>query len=303
MQRLIHTVAAAQEGLRLDTCLRKAWGFSTALLQTLKATDGVRVEGAFRYMNQKVRDGERIEVQLPPESPTDAPLESGPVAVLYEDETLLALDKPPGMLVHPSLSVHHGTLLGAALGYLAAKGAPPVLHPVHRLDRDTSGCVLFARHGFAKAHLTAQLRAGQVEKRYQALAFGPFPAQAGEIDLPIGEDPDNRLLRRIDPQGRPARTRYQVLATQQVCHKTVSRLALFPETGRTHQLRLHCLALGAPLLGDPQYTLPEARALSEALRLSAQCLHAGGLGFVHPVTGKWMEVISPPRRLEAIFNA
>lgn len=299
---LRHSVALEQGGLLLHTVLKRDLRFSTAMLQTLKAVGGVAVGGESRYMNQRVYPGECIEVSFPQEPPTDAPVESGEIHVLYEDEALLALDKPPGMLVHPSLSSHYGTLLGLALGHLAAKGETPVLHPVHRLDRDTSGIVLFARHGFVQAHLMSQMKRGEMGKQYAAIACGKPVQNSGEIRLAIDRDPDNYLLRQVALHGKPAVTRYQVLAGFQRKGFALSRLALWPQTGRTHQLRVHCAALGMPLLGDLQYATEESAAISRALGVQGQCLHDEALSFIHPLCGKTVEISCQPERFGAILG-
>lgn len=293
---LCHRVGEGESGLTLRTLLCRELRFSTAMIQKLKATDGVRVNEKMRRMNEKLSAGDEVRVTFPPEPPTDAPVETGPLAVLYLDDFLLAAEKPPGMLTHPSLKQHRGTLVSRGLGYLASIGQTPVLHSVNRLDRDTSGIVLFARHGFAHAHLMAQMKEGSVVKRYEALVVGRMPRCTGEIRLPIGRAPDSYLTRRIDEGGQAAHTRYAVREVFHIRGATVSRVDLWPITGRTHQLRLHCLSVGAPLLGDTQYLTPASQALSRQLGLDGQLLHAASLSFVHPADGRPVEIHCPMTR-------
>ena len=152
------------------------------------------------------------------------------------------------MLTHPSLKQHHGTLVGLALGYLADRGERPVLHPTNRLDRDTSGIVLFARHAFAHADLMEQMRKGLVRKRYLGLVYGEMPKDRGVIDCRIGRAQDSFLTRRVDAGGLPARTEYQVREVHAFQGQRLSLVHLWPITGLTLQLRLHCLFHAAPLV-------------------------------------------------------
>lgn len=300
MLRFSYRVPPSQDGLTLRSLLKRELRFSTAMVQKLKATDGVRVQGEVLRVFQRVTTGMEVEFQLPPELPTDAPVEHGPLTVLYEDAGLLAVEKPPGMLTHPSLKQHHGTLVSLALGYVEKKGEAPTLHPLHRLDRDTSGIVAFAKHAHIQGHWMEQLKAGQVEKDYLGLALGRMPSQSGDIEGSVGRAPDSYLTRRVDPEGLPAKTAYRELAVHTIDGHTVTEVLLCPVTGRTHQLRLHCLSAGAPLLGDTQYDTPESRRIAEAWGLAGQMLHAWRLAFWHPLTGDRLEIRCPMTRHQAV---
>jgi 23S rRNA pseudouridine1911/1915/1917 synthase len=206
--------------------------------------------------------------------------------LLYEDRDILAVDKPAGVLVHPSRAQYRGTLLSRALGYLRETGQPLCAHPVHRLDRGTSGIVLFAKHPHIQARWMRALQAGAVQKTYEALALGAFPALEGRIDAPIARASAAGQRREARRDGQPALTDYRALETLSVRGRVVTRVAFFPATGRTHQLRVHSLWAGCPLLGDALYCTPESLALSQALGLDAQLLRAVALAFPHPLTGE-----------------
>jgi 23S rRNA pseudouridine1911/1915/1917 synthase len=218
-----------------------------------------------------------ISVPLEEETP-QYPAENAPFTILYEDEHLLAVDKPAGMLIHPSRAQFTGTLANRVLGYYQRTGQNCAFHPMTRLDRDTFGIVLLAKN----AHIHALLQQSEVEKTYHAVVFGGFPAESGIIDVPIARKPLPSLLREVRADGKPSLTRYQVLETTENC----TRVALQPVTGRTHQLRVHCAHLGCPILGDPQYGSPESLTFSREKGIKTQLLCAKRLTFTHPITGK-----------------
>ena len=212
-----------------------------------------------------------ITVPLDEEEP-DYPPQDGPLTILYEDEHLMAVDKPAGMLIHPSRSRFDGTLANYVLGYYQKTGQKCAFHPVTRLDRDTFGIVLLSKN----SHIHALMQASDVEKIYHALVLGPWEPDTGTIDAPIARKPLPSLLREIRPDGKPSVTEYRVLER----HHGYTKLALRPVTGRTHQLRLHCAYIGHPILGDPQYGNEES-----AFGLPHQMLCARSLQFRHPITG------------------
>jgi 23S rRNA pseudouridine1911/1915/1917 synthase len=206
------------------------------------------------------------------------PAEFGKLTILYEDAHLLAVDKPAGMLIHPSHSRLTGTLANLVLGHYQTTGQNCAFHPLTRLDRDTSGIVLLAKN----SHIHSLLQNISVKKTYHALVYG-YPAEDhGTINAPIARKPLPSLLREIHPQGKPSVTEYRVLEK----HPGYSKLALTPITGRTHQLRLHCSYMGFPILGDPQYGTEESTAFSAQWALPGQLLCACSLELNHPITGE-----------------
>ena len=277
---LTHT--AQREG-RLSSFLREEMALSAGLMNRLKWKERILVNGKPEHTDFPVKVGDEICVLL--EDPNiEYPAEEGPLTVLYEDAFLLAVDKPAGMLIHPSRSRLTGTLANFVQGYYQKTGQSCAFHPITRLDRDTFGVVLLAKN----PHIHSLLQAGPMEKRYHALTLGGPEADSGIIDAPIARKPLPSLLREIRPDGKPSVTEYRVLERRE----KLCKLELQPITGRTHQLRLHCAHMGFPILGDPQYNSPASQALSQELGLQTQLLCAKTLRFPHPITGKPMEIHS-----------
>lgn len=271
---LTHT--ADREG-RLSSFLRGEMRMSSSLMNKLKWGDSIQVNGVPRHTNFPVGPGDVITVSLEEQTP-EYPAEDGPLTVLYEDDHILVVDKPAGMLIHPSRAKNEGTLANFVAGYYRRTGQSSAFHPVTRLDRDTFGIVLLAKN----AHVHTLLQETDIRKIYHAYVFGGPEEDEGTIDAAIDRRPLPSLLRYVSPQGRPALTEYRVIRRED----RVCKLALRPVTGRTHQLRVHCAYLGFPILGDPQYGSEESQHFSEKLGLQHQMLCAKRLEFIHPVTGE-----------------
>lgn len=277
---LKHTAVRAG---RLSSFLKDELHMSSGLINRLKWQNRILVNGKPEHNDYAVRSGDVITALLDDPQP-DYPAEDGPLTILYEDEHLLAVDKPAGMLIHPSRSRLTGTLANYVLGYYRRTGQSCAYHPLTRLDRDTFGIVLLAKN----SHIHSLLQASPVHKTYQALVFGGPEADSGIIDAPIARMPLPSLLRHVHPEGKSSVTEYRVLQkTGKLC-----KLELRPVTGRTHQLRVHCAYMGFPILGDPQYGNKDSQALSEKLGLYHQLLCACALSFPHPVTGTAMTIHS-----------
>lgn len=267
---------ALREG-SLSSFLRGELRMSSGLMNRLKWGDGLRVNGTARRTNYPVVPGDVITVELDEEEP-EYPAQDGPLTVLYEDDFLLAVDKPAGMLIHPSRSRNEGTLANLVAGYYRRTGQHCAFHPLTRLDRDTFGIVLLAKNSY----IHTLLQETPVQKTYHAMTFGGPEADSGVIDAPIARRPLPSLLREIRPDGKPSVTRFRVLErSREVC-----KLELQPVTGRTHQLRVHCAGSGFPILGDPQYGTEASRACSDSLGLTYQRLCAKELQLTHPLNGQ-----------------
>lgn len=277
---LKHT--ADREG-RLSSFLQGELKMSTGLMNKLKWGDGIQVNGEPQRTSFAVRPGDVITVRLEEEEP-EYPAEDGPLHVLYEDDFLLVVDKPAGMLIHPSRAKNNGTLANFVARYFRKKGINCAFHPMTRLDRDTFGIVLLAKN----AHIHSLLQQTEVQKTYHAMVFGYPQQETGVIDAPIARRPLPSLLRYVSPEGKPCLTEYQVLEK----YDGYAKLALRPVTGRTHQLRVHCEHMGFPILGDPQYATEESRQFSEQFGLKYQQLCAKQLEFIHPMTGEAMCLLS-----------
>lgn len=270
------SITAVRPG-RLSSFLLGELKLSTGLMNKLKWGDSIRVNGTPQHTNFPVQPGDVITVTLEEETP-EYPAEEGDLTILYEDEWLLAVDKPAGMLIHPSRARNTGTLANFVAGYYQKTGQKSAFHPLTRLDRDTFGIVLLAKN----SHIHALLQQEKPRKTYHALVYGAPPEECGTVTAAIARCPLPSLLRRIDPEGKPCITEYRVLE-----HGLgTTTLELHPITGRTHQLRLHCAYLGCPILGDPQYGTEESTAYSARLGIQTQLLCAKQLEFTHPITGE-----------------
>ena len=252
---------------------------STGLMNKLKWGDALRVNGAAQRTNYPVSPGDVITVAFPEETP-EYPAEAGELSILYEDEAILAVDKPAGMLIHPSRAKNTGTLANLVAGYYQKTGQHLAFHPMTRLDRDTFGIVLLAKN----AYVHTRLQENGAKKTYHALVYGRPEGDSGVIDAPIARRELPSLLRYVNPEGKPSLTQWQLLETGDGW----SKLALRPVTGRTHQLRVHCAYMGFPILGDPQYGSEKSQTFSARLGLGHQMLCAKILEFSHPITGKPM---------------
>ena len=268
---------------QLSSFLRGELKMSYGLVNKLKWGDALRVNGEPRRTNYPVEPGDVVTVALDEPEP-EYPAQQGPLTVLYEDEYLLAVDKPAGMLIHPSRSKFDGTLANFVLGYYQKTGQKSAFHPLTRLDRDTFGIVLLAKN----AHVHTLLQQEPVKKTYHALVLQGPEGEEGTIDAPIARCPLPSLLRCISPEGKPSVTKYRVLERKE----GLCRLALSPITGRTHQLRLHCQYMGFPILGDPQDNTPESWELSQRMGLTHQLLCAKRLELNHPITGQALRLES-----------
>lgn len=277
----------AERNCKLLSILRRELGMSSTLVSRVKWQNALFVNGEAAHTDRLVNIGDEVTVILS-EQVEGYEAEPMELHILYEDEFLIALDKPFGVMMHPSPSRNSGTLANGLLHYYRETNQPCAVHPVSRLDRDTFGVVLFAKSAHVHAKCCALHRQGGIEKTYEAAVFGCPKQTEGEIDLPIGRVGGGSLLRKIAPDGQKAVSRYRVL---KACAQT-AHLALRPLTGRTHQLRLHCLASGFPILGDPQYNTEASKCFSDAFGLSHQQLCAVSLRLAHPMTGEILTITS-----------
>ena len=273
----------ARRSGRLSSFLREEMEMSAGLMNRLKWQDKLYVNGVPRHTDYPVAPEDVITVPLEEPEP-QYPAQEGSLTILYEDEHILAVDKPAGMLIHPSRSQFTDTLANFVAGYYQKTGQAAAFHPVTRLDRDTFGVVLLGKN----SHTHALLSQNPLEKTYEALVYGAPTQAEGVIDAPIARRPLPSLLRQVSPEGKPSLTRYRVLSWQE---KT-ALLALIPVTGRTHQLRVHCAYMGFPIVGDPQYGSPESQAFSKEMGAATQLLCAKTLRFSHPITKTPMEITS-----------
>jgi len=312
-------VGAPSAGTRLDLFLVSACSdLSRARIQKLIEEGAVRLSGGPAKRSQVVRAGDEVEVEVPEPRETVVLPEDIPLSILYEDEHLLAIDKPAGLVVHPAPGHASGTLVNALLHHVRNwKGVGGELRPgiVHRLDRDTSGVLLVAKTDLAHASLSRQMKKRSMRKEYLALVAGVPRVRKGEVAFAIGRDPRDRKRMKAfraaeaPPAGaREARTLYEIEREWFPLGLTLLRCRLV--TGRTHQIRVHLAASNLPVVGDPAYGKPRYErvrdpALKKRLALfPRQALHAERIGFRHPATGEPIEIAAPmPEDLAGLLAA
>ncbi len=290
-------VPGTQEALPLRSFLKRQ-GFSLHLWRRLKHQGRVTVNGETVIAAlTSVGPGDEVICEMPEASPVE-PL-AMPLDIRYEDDWLLIVNKPPQQLVHPvSRKRPEPTLANAVTHYYETTGQPLIFHPLHRLDRNTSGLVLIAKQPHVQARLTSP-RGALFHRRYLGITEGAPPTPEGLIDAPLARKEGSLIEQTVTPAGRPAQTRYRTLARAE----GLTLLELSPLTGRTHQIRVHLAHLGLPLLGDDLYSQPSPL-------IARQALHAWRVELPHPATGEPLTVTAPPpedmgqllRRFAAAFD-
>jgi 23S rRNA pseudouridine1911/1915/1917 synthase len=297
----IELLAGDEAGERLDTWLAARLDVSRSRATQLIEEGRVTLNGAAPKKRDRPAPGDRIEVRIPPPAPSHLAAEAIPLAIVYQDDDLLVIDKSAGLVVHPAPGNPTGTLVNAllhAVGDLSGIGG--VLRPgiVHRLDKDTSGLMVVAKHDEAHRTLSAELKARRIRRAYLTAAWGHLPQDTVAVDAPIGRHATERKRMAVVPDGRPARTRFIRLERWRAAELLRAEL----DTGRTHQIRVHLLHLGHPVVGDRTYAAERHKgfggpergwAAGLAKRVPRQFLHATELRFTHPRTGEAMRFDSP----------
>ena len=313
-------VGRASAGKRLDRFLAAVCSdISRSRLQRLIEDGRVRVDGAVeRRASRTTMDGQTVEVTLPETPPKTALLaEDIPLEILYEDDQLLILNKPPGIVVHPAPGHYSGTVANAILHHcrenLPAGGDPLRPGIIHRLDRETSGALVVAKTDRAHEALARQMKRRQIRKEYVALTAGRPPVRKGSVDLAIGRDPKDRkrmkgFAHAAPPSIREAKTLYAIEREWPAIDMALLRLTLV--TGRTHQIRVHLAAIRCPVVGDPEYGRPkyphvrDSELKKRLLEFPRQALHAERIAFLHPVTREAVDVTAPwPADLVELLSA
>jgi 23S rRNA pseudouridine1911/1915/1917 synthase len=299
-------VPTAESGARFDVWLSaRLPGVSRTRIKSLVESGLALIDGRRVKPSHRLKAGETVEARIPPPPPAEISPEAIPLRILYEDDAVLVVDKPAGMVTHPGAGRMTGTLAAAALAHapqIAGVGGPRRPGIVHRLDKGTSGAIAVAKTQQAYDDLTAQLARRSVSRRYLCVVHGDVGPAAGVIDKPIARDERSRVRMAIAREGRGKRavTRFRVLERFRGATLVECRL----ETGRTHQIRVHMASLGHPLVGDGTYGRRRAPDLEGWSRRSGGvALHAAELGFTHPVTGSRIDVVSPlPDRIVQILS-
>lgn len=289
METIRLTVTSEEAGQRADSLLaRRLEGLTRSAAARLLEEGRVTDRGRPAAKNLRVQPGQVLEVQLPePEEPEARP-QNIPLDVVYEDQDVIVVNKPTGMVVHPAPGHPDGTLVNALLYHcgesLSGIGGQKRPGIVHRIDRDTSGLIIAAKNDAAHAFLAAQLADHTLARTYECLAVGNFKEDSGTVDAPIGRHRTDRKKMAVVPDGRRAVTHWEVIAR----YRGVTHLRCRLETGRTHQIRVHLAYIGHPILGDTVYG-----AKKPVPGLTGQCLHATALEFIHPATGKKISLTCP----------
>ncbi len=291
MKKLFFTVTEEMEEERVDKVLPELIdSLSRSYIQQLIKEGRLEVNGRPVKANYRVRSRDEIRLELPPAIEPDIRPENIPLDILYEDEDVLVVNKPKGMVVHPAPGHYSHTLVNAVMYHCKdnLSGINGILRPgiVHRIDRDTTGSIIICKNDYSHNHIAAQLKEHSVVRRYHAICHGTVREDEGTIDAPIGRHPtDRRKMAVNNHNGKTAITHYRVL--QRFREYTYLECRL--ETGRTHQIRVHMSSIGHPLLGDEVY----AGCRRNPYKLQGQCLHAKILGFIHPVSMDYIETDAP----------
>lgn len=288
---LEHTVAADEAGRTVQELLTGPMQVSRRMIQKLTRAKGILLNRRPAFLGRKVRAGDVISARVGVDEHAGLASVAMPLAIVHEDGEVLVIDKPPFILVHPTSPEQRETLSHGVAHHFEHRGVKAKVRPVHRIDRDTSGLVLFAKTALAHSRLDPQLHPGALDRAYLALVSGAVDGDSGVVDAPIGRDPRNPQLRAVRNDGDAARTRWRVM--ERFPRATLLELEL--ETGRTHQIRVHMAHLGHAVLGDRQY----GRAGTSLIR--RQALHAARLAFAHPATGEHVTFEAPlPEDMRAL---
>lgn len=288
-QQLSFILEQVDAGKRLDKLLQlKLPGMTRSAVQKLMDQGYVTKNGIAISKNEKGNAGDCIMVTVPAPTPLEVKAQDIPLEIVFEDEDLLVVNKPKGMVVHPAAGNDNGTLVNALLHHCgdSLSGINGVIRPgiVHRIDKDTSGLLVVAKNDTAHQKLAQQIKEHSFTRIYEAVVYGHIREEEGIVDAPIGRHPtDRKKMAVTDKNARHAVTHYRVL--QQYDGFTHIQLKL--ETGRTHQIRVHMAYIGHPVAGDPVYGVKKV-----ITSLGGQCLHAKVIGFIHPATGEYLEINS-----------
>ncbi len=285
VRRLELPITDGLAGVEVGTLLRKHLGLSGTVVRRIKwLSDGILVDGQRVNTRYRPTEGQRLSVRLSdPERRSGIQPAPGPLDIVYEDGDILVLNKAPGVTVHPGPGHFSDTIGNFILDYYDKSGVEADFHPVHRLDRGTSGLMVTAKHPHAQEVLKRQLHTSDFKRVYLAVCEGVLAPDHGTIDAPIGPKPDSLVEQMVRPDGKEARTHYRLLSTQD--GRSLVRLEL--ETGRTHQIRVHMAYLGHPLTGDFLYGQEDRE------RIARPALHSAQLTIRHPITGQELNFFAP----------
>ena len=304
-EQFFFEVGAEEKGERLDRCLSERLQITRSAAERLLEEGAVTLSVGQAIKNYRLRGGEQITVEIADPTPAEAQPENIPLDIVYEDEDIVVVNKPQGMVVHPAAGNPSGTLVNALLYHCGGSlsGVGGVVRPgiVHRIDKDTSGLLVVAKNDFAHNALAEQLKTHTVSRVYHAIVLGNLREDSGTVNKPIGRHPVDRKRMAIAKkgEGREAVTHYAVLER----FGAFAHIKCQLETGRTHQIRVHMASLGHPLLGDPVYGGDGTRFQAQhKSHFAGQCLHAAELRLIHPRSGSEMHFTAPmPQNFDTVL--
>jgi 23S rRNA pseudouridine1911/1915/1917 synthase len=270
-------IPANWKNVTIEHILKEEWQAPKKLIHSMRMNKDIKINGSDFPWNKPLTPGDTLELELFKKADYDVPAVYGDLQILYEDDHLIAVNKPAGMDTHPNGPLDTDTLANLIAFHFQSKGESCRVMHIHRLDRDTSGAVIFAKHPLAKAILDRLLNERKVKRTYLALVHGRLKQKKGTISEPIGRDRHHNTRRRVSPSGQKAVTHYRVLEFRE--NMTLVEVVL--DTGRTHQIRVHMSHIGHPLAGDSLYGGKPV--------FKRQALHASRISFPHPLTGEWID--------------
>lgn len=289
-EQISFLVSEEQVGVRTDKLIADVLeDITRSAVQRIIDDGGVVVNGKAVNKNYKCRLNDNVEVIIPDAKPLQAEAQNIPIEIIYEDDDLLVVNKPKGMVVHPANGNPDGTLVNALLYHCgdSLSGINGVIRPgiVHRIDKDTSGLLIVAKNDISHIGLAEQIKEHSFSRAYEAVVYGNVKNDSGTVNAPIGRNPNDRKKMAVTlKNSKPATTHYEVIKR----YGDFTHIRCILETGRTHQIRVHMSSIGHPVAGDEVYGPKKV-----IKQLSGQCLHAKHIGFEHPVTKQWLEFESP----------
>ena len=291
-------IVESDEQKRIDAYISENTEYSRTAVQRLIEEEKITVNGKKEKASYKVQNGDKIEIEEEPAKEIELKAQDIPVEILYEDDDIIVVNKPKGMVVHPANGNPDGTLVNAVMAICkdSLSGIGGEIRPgiVHRLDKNTSGAIIIAKNDKAHINLSEQLKNHEIKKTYIALVRGIVKENNATINMPIGRSKKDRKKMDVDKNGKEAITHFKVLKRYKDC----TLLEINIETGRTHQIRVHLSHIGYPIIGDEVYSNGKNK-----WNIEGQCLHAKSLDFKHPITGKNMHIEAPiPEYFENIIK-
>ncbi|MDF2858747.1 MAG: rluD 1 [Neobacillus sp.] len=278
-----YIITAVNAGLTIEAYLKQVLHCSNRNLQKLTRAKGIFINKKVAFLKRPLKENDVLRVLMLKDHDYGVTPENGNIEILYEDEDAIVLNKPPFQLVHPAGNTTSHTLANYLAYYFQSKNILTTIRPIHRLDRDTSGCIMFAKSAYAQTQLEDQLKVRMLKRNYAALVRGQIEPCDGTIHQPIGKHPTKANQRAVNANGDTAITHYQTITTYS---QTCTMVALNLDTGRTHQIRVHLAHLGYPIIGDKMYG-------TRSSLIARQALHADSLTFQHLKTGEMIKITAP----------